>query len=89
MTVVKKSGKHEEYSSDKLSRSLKLANQGTAETIDLNTMVVEFYRIVEGKTFITVKQIDVIVCGLLYTQGLYKTLEAYLSYDEKNRSQLV
>lgn len=86
MTVVKKSGKHEEYSSEKLTRSLQRANNGTGEEIDLKSLSLEFYRVVEGKSFITVQQIDVIVCGLLYTQGYKKTLDAYLSYDEKNRS---
>lgn len=84
MTVVKKQGQKEEYSSEKLMKSVELANRGTGEAIDINSLSVDFYRIVEGKPFITTRQIDVIVCGLLYTQGLVKTLESFMSYDEKD-----
>lgn len=84
MTVVKKQGRKEEYSSEKLSASLTRANDGTGEAIDINSLSVDFYRIVEGKPFITTKQIDVIVCGLLYTQGYLKTLSSFMSYDEKD-----
>lgn len=86
MTIVKKQGGKEEYSPEKLSNSIKRANQGTGENVDINSLSVDFYRIVEGKSFITTKQIDVIVCGLLYTQGFSKTLAAYMSYDEKDKS---
>lgn len=85
MIIVKKQGNKEEYSSEKLSRSIMRANQGTGETIDINSLSVDFYRIVEGKAFITTKQIDVIVSGLLYTQGFGKTLAAYMSYDVKDK----
>ncbi|MDL2254092.1 hypothetical protein LJC49_08525 [Ruminococcaceae bacterium OttesenSCG-928-I18] len=85
MTVVKKHGQKEEYSPEKLSQSLKRANQGTGEEIDINSLSVDFYRIVEGKGFITTKQIDTIVCGLLYIQGFTKTLTSFMSYDEKDR----
>lgn len=85
MTVVKKQGMKEEYSSEKLANSLKRANAETEEAMDVNSLLVDFYRIVEGKAFIETKQIDVIVCGLLYTYGLLKTLDAFMSYDVKER----
>lgn len=86
MTIIKKHGNKEEYSPEKLTNSLNRANQGTGETIDINSISVDFYRIVEGKAFITTKQIDVIVCGLLYTQGFLKTLSSYMSYDVKDKT---
>ena len=86
MTVVKKQGQKEEYSSEKLLNSIKRANEGTGEELNTNSISVGFYQIVEGKAFITTKQIDVIVCGLLYTQGLLKTLASFMSYDEKDTS---
>lgn len=86
MTIIKKHGSSQEYSSAKLSNSLARANQGTGETLDTNDLAVEFYQIVEGKPLITTKQIDVIVSGLLYTHGFLKTLAAYMSYDEKDNS---
>lgn len=86
MVIVKKHGKSEEYSSEKLAASIKRASKGTGEEIDTNSLAVDFYRIVEGKSFIETKQIDVIVCGLLYTLGFHKTLEAFMSYDEKAKN---
>ena len=83
MTVIKKAGHKEEFSPEKLSNSLHLANQNTDEQIDVNSLSVDFYRIVEGKAFITTEQIDIIIFGLLYSQGFQKTLSSYISYDEK------
>lgn len=86
MTIIKKQGEKEEYAPEKFANSLRRANAGTGEDIDINSLSVDFYRIVEGKAFITTKQIDVIACGLLYTQGYPKTLAAFMSYDEKDKS---
>lgn len=86
MTVIKKSGKKEDYSPDKLSNSIKQANQRTEEEIDVHSLVSEFSRIVSGKELITTKQIDIIVYGLLYSKGLLQTLVSFISYDEKDRA---
>ncbi|MDL2219499.1 hypothetical protein LJC04_04065 [Ruminococcaceae bacterium OttesenSCG-928-O06] len=86
MTIIKKQGHSEEYSSEKLTRSVERANKGTGEVVDTNSLAVDFYQIVEGKSFITTRQIDVIVSGLLYVHGFPKTLAAYMSYDVKDRS---
>ncbi len=85
MIIIKKHGESEEYSSEKLSESIRRASRGTGEEIDTNSLAVDFYRIVEGKALIETSQIDVIVCGLLYTLGFPKTLEAFMSYDDKNK----
>lgn len=85
MTVIKKSGKKEEFSSDKLSNSIKNANQRTEEVLDFDALVHEFSRIVSGKALITTKQIDIIVYGLLYSKGFLQTLVSFISYDEKDR----
>lgn len=86
MIIIKKRGINEEYSSEKLIKSIDRANQRTGEVIDTNALAVYFYQIVEEKSFITTKQIDVIVCGLLYVHGYTKTLAAFMSYDDKDRS---
>lgn len=86
MIIVKKHGDKEEYSSEKLSNSIGRANHGTGEALDVNSFSVDFYRMVEGKAFITSAQIDVIICGLLYTQGFHKTLAAFMSYNEKDKA---
>lgn len=83
MTVIKKSGKKEEFSIDKLSHSIRSANSQTDEPIKLNTFLAEFRQIVSGKDLITTQQIDVIVYGLLYSKGLLKTLISFISYDKK------
>lgn len=83
MTVIKKAGKKEEFSPEKLAKSLEMANQGTGEDINVNDLSVEFYRIVEGKAFITSHQIDILIYGLLYYYGFAKTLESYISYDSR------
>lgn len=86
MTVIKKSGKKEDYSPDKLSNSITQASQRTEEAIDVRSLVSEFNRIVSGKELITTKQIDIIVYGLLYSKGLLQTLVSFISYDEKDRA---
>lgn len=82
MTVVKRSGKHEEYSSKKLASSMRAANNETGEPLKASFLVSEFEQIVSGKELITTQQIDVIIYGLLYSKGLLKTLEKYISYDK-------
>lgn len=86
MTVIKKSGKKEEFSMGKLTQSLKYANQRTEEEMNISALEGDFNRIVEEKTVITTKQIDVIIYGLLYSKGLLQTLVSYISYDEKDKT---
>jgi len=83
MTVVKKSGKKEEFSDGKLSNSIKSANTGTDELFNVASLIGEFQQIVHGKKLITTRQIDIIVYGLLYSKGLMQTLMKYISYDKK------
>lgn len=85
MIVIKKSGKKEEFAVEKLTQSLKYANQRTEEELDIAALEAEFNRIVDEKTLITTKQIDIIIYGLLYSKGLLQTLVSYISYDEKDR----
>jgi len=82
MTVIKKSGKKEVFSIEKLSNSIKAANAKTDEYLEASTLTAEFRQIVSGKELITTQQIDIIVYGLLYSKGLMKTLIAYISYDK-------
>ena len=82
MIVIKKTGKQEEFSLGKLSRSIRAANTGTDETGNMALLLDEFQEIVKGKKFVTVRQIDIIVYGLLYSEGLLKTLVKYITYDK-------
>lgn len=85
MTVIKKSGKKEEFSPEKLANSLTHAGKDAAQEIDAKSLLLEFGRLVEGKKLITTRQIDIIVYGLLYSQKLTATLEAYTSYDKRDK----
>lgn len=85
MIVIKKSGRKEDFSSQKLASSIRSANQKTDETVDVNSLVYDFDRIVSGKDLITTKQIDIIVYGLLYALGHLQTLIAFVSYDKKDK----
>lgn len=83
MTVIKKSGQKEDFSSEKLTHSILAANAKTDEPLEVSALTAEFRQIVSGKELITTQQIDVIVYGLLYSKGLMKTLLKYVSYDKK------
>lgn len=83
MTVIKKSGKKEEFSADKLFHSIKAANAQTNETINISAILGEFQQIVSGKQLVTTGQIDIIVYGLFYAKGHLQTLMTYVSYDKK------
>lgn len=83
MTVIKKSGKKESFSAEKLSHSIQSANLSTDEPLNLPMMIVEFQQIVKGKDLMTTQQIDIIVYGLLYSKGLLKTLMQFVAYDKK------
>lgn len=68
MTVIKKSGKKEEFL---ITYSIhQICNQRTEETLDISALEANFKRIVEEKTLITAKQINVIIHSLLYFKGL-------------------
>jgi len=82
MIVIKKSGKREELSMGKISRSIRAANAGTDERGNIASLLEEFQEIVKEKKFITTRQIDIIVYGLLYSEGLLKTLVKYITYDK-------
>lgn len=86
MIVIKKSGMREDFLPDKLRQSMRYANQRTEETIDIDALMEEFEEIIAEKETITTRQIDVIICGLLYSKGLIQTLVSYVSYDEKDKA---
>lgn len=86
MTIIKKSGRKEEYSAEKLSNSIAAASDEAREPLnesDLKLIITEFNQIISGKELMTTQQIDVIVSGLLYSKNRRKTLEQYMSYIRK------
>lgn len=83
VTVIKKSGKHEEFSAEKMLASIRAANMGTEEYVDPLLLLAEFKQIVEGKELISTQHIDVIIYGLLYSKGYLKTLLKYIEYDKR------
>lgn len=88
MIIIKKSGKKEDFSVEKLTNSIVAASKEANEPIDERTLkriIAEFQLIVKGKNLITTQQIDVIVYGLLYSKGYYGTLNHYVSYHKKRQ----
>ena len=83
MLVYKKSDVQEEFSADKLARSILSANSETEETIDINLIMAEFRSIVIDKEDITSGEISVIVYGLLYSKGAVQTLEKYAEHKKQ------
>lgn len=83
MTIIKKSGKKEDFSPEKLSRSIAAASDDAKQPLnesDLKMLLAEFRQIVSGKDLMTTQQVDVIVNGLLYSKGYFDILEKYVSY---------
>lgn len=86
MTIIKKSGKKEQFSIEKLSNSIAAASSEANEPLnesDLKIIISEFNQLVQGKNFITTGQIDVIVNGILYSKGFFGVLERYVSYKKR------
>lgn len=83
MVVIKKTDQQEKFSLEKLALSIRGANANTQEALDVDLLAAEFQNIVIDKDFITTGQINVIVCGLLYTKGAMETLKNYNEFVEK------
>lgn len=86
MTIIKKSGKKEDFSVEKLSRSISAASDEANEPLnegDLKLILAEFRQIVTGKELMTTQQIDIVVNGILYSKGYYDILERYVSYAKR------
>lgn len=86
MTTIKKSGKKEEFSPEKLAFSIATASDEAQQPLtksDVKRLVSEFQQIVNGKDLITTQQIDVVVSGLLYSKGYHGVLKSYTSYIKK------
>lgn len=82
MQVIKKSGRVESFSLNKLGSSINSANYGTSEKIDIDSLLSELEEIVKDKRQITTRHLDIIVTGLLYTNGYVETLHKYMSYEK-------
>lgn len=86
MTIIKKSGKKEDFSAEKLSRSISAASGDANEPLnesDLKILLAEFRQLVSGKELMTTQQIDVVMNGILYSKGYYGILEHYVSYSKR------
>lgn len=83
MTIIKRSGRKEEFQEYKLSNSIDAANRGTGESLSLKTLMADFEQIIKGNKELSTREIVIIVYGLLYEKGLIKTLESYSTYEKK------
>lgn len=82
MIVIKKSGMKEDFSIGKLQHSVRSANNKTDEMLDISDFLSSFEQIVDEKTQISTRHIDIIVYGLLYRLGHLQTLINYVSYEK-------
>lgn len=82
MVVIKKSNEEQPFSIEKLALSIKAANMNTDEPLDVELVVAEFRSIIVDNDYITTGQIAVVVYGLLYSKGAFKTLYNFAKYKE-------
>lgn len=88
MIIIKKSGKEEEFSADKLLCSISAASDEVKKPLnesDLKVFLANFQKILEGKTSISTCQIEIIVFGLLYEMGCTEILENYAAYSRNRK----
>lgn len=88
MTIIKKSGKTEDFSAEKLSVSIASASDEAGSPLnesDLNSIVSAFLDITKGKSEISTTNIDIIICGILYSRGYQNTLKSYSSFVKKKK----
>lgn len=86
MLIIKRSGKTEEFSIDKIRAALAACSDEADQPFnesDLKRLTADLEQIISGKESLTTGQIVVIVAGILYTQGYFGALEHYLSYNRK------
>lgn len=80
MDVLKKTDQQEKFSYDKLGLSIRAANSGTDEPLDIELLLAEFQNLIADKDFITTGQIYTVVAGQLFTKGALKTLKNYAEF---------
>lgn len=86
MQIIKKSGRKEEFSAEKIAHSLAASSDEAKEPLnesDIHRLITELEHILKGKENVTSQQIVIIITGLLYTKGFFGTLEHYLTYSRK------
>lgn len=70
LQVTKRSGKTEPYDSQKLKVSLATSSDEAGQILndsDINNIVMEMDKLVEGKTQVTSQQLYTMLIGILYT----------------------
>lgn len=80
MTIIKRSGKKEEFSIDKVARSMTAAAREAQVPMsdqEVTRMTAEVQRFIGNKEFTTTYEIGVIISGLLYINGFTRLLEFY------------
>lgn len=86
MQIIKKSGKKEDFSIEKIKSSLNGASRDAGIVIsdgDMRRILSELQQMVKDKELITSQHINVIISGLLYTNGYHNILEYYANFDGK------
>lgn len=81
MNVIKKSGNREPFSVEKLERSIRAANQGTGEVIDMPRLIEGIKEVISGRAEVETTELDLVVIALLYANEHYHTILAYRTYE--------
>lgn len=86
MQIIKKSGRKEKFSIEKIKKSLLAAANDADISIteaELKSITTELSHMIKDKDVMTSKQINIILSGLLYTNGFLNILEYYTHFKGK------
>jgi len=84
LQVIKRSGKTEEYSPDKMISSLSAAGDEIGQPLnsgDLRVIIADISRILEGKATVMSSDLYAIVLGVLGAHGFDGVFDSYRTHD--------
>lgn len=86
LTIIKRNGTSEEFSMNKIRNSLAASSDEAKQPLnesDITGMTEKLQAILKDKKDISSQQIEIIVCGLLYTAGFTGIMEQYYGYKKE------
>ena len=87
ITVIKRSGASEEFSAEKIRNSLAVASDETNQPLnmaDINMVVTDVARIIEGKTEIQAFDLYMVVLGILSARGFTAIRDSYVKSESNS-----
>lgn len=80
LTVIKRSGKQEPFSEEKVARSLANTSDEAGQAFtrgDVSSMVQELVRMLQEKTTVSSREVYVMIVGILFTRGFAAVAARY------------